>query len=85
VHRRGGGARASKPLRCARTARRRLASALHYAGYTVPEAAERMGHEPALHVETYAHVIKQIKGTRYDDLNGCQGFRGVPRGFRKRR
>jgi hypothetical protein len=44
-----------------------------------------MGHEPALHVETYAHVIKQIKGTRYDDLNGCQGFRGVPRGFRKRR
>ncbi len=49
------------------------ASALHYCGFTVPEAAERMGHGPALHVETYAHVIKQIKGTRYDDLDALIG------------
>ena len=34
------------------------ASLLHYCGYTVPEAAERMGHGPGLHVETYAHVIQ---------------------------
>jgi integrase len=51
------------------TLRHSHASALHYAGFTVPEAAERLGHGPALHVETYAHVIKQIKGTRYDGLD----------------
>ena len=45
------------------------ASALHYAGFTVPEAAERMGHGPALHVQTYAHVIKAIRGARYDGLD----------------
>jgi integrase len=45
------------------------ASALHYAGYTVPEAAERLGHGPGLHVETYAHVIRGMTGTRYDGLD----------------
>ena len=45
------------------------ASALHYAGFTVPEAARRMGHGPALHVETYAHIIDSISGRRYDGLN----------------
>ena len=39
------------------------ASALHYAGFTVPEAARRLGHGPALHVETYAHVIDAIAGS----------------------
>jgi integrase len=32
------------------TLRHTHASALHYAGFTVPEAARRMGHGPALHV-----------------------------------
>jgi integrase len=45
------------------------ASALHYAGFTVPEAAERLGHGPALHVETYAHVIRSMSGKRYSNLD----------------
>ncbi len=45
------------------------ASALHYAGFTVPEAARRMGHGPALHVETYAHIIDSISGRRCDGLD----------------
>lgn len=45
------------------------ASALHYAGFTVPEAARRLGHGPSLHVQTHAHVIEAISGTRYDDLD----------------
>jgi integrase len=45
------------------------ASALHYAGFTVPEAAERLGHGPALHVETYAHVIRAMSGQRYGSLD----------------
>lgn len=44
------------------------ASALHYAGFTVPEAARRMGHGPALHLETYAHLIDSISGRRCDGL-----------------
>ena len=32
------------------------ASPLHYAGFTVPEAARRLGHGPALQVETYAQM-----------------------------
>jgi integrase len=45
------------------------ASALHYAGFTVPEAAERLGHGPALHIETYAHVIRAMSGQRYGSLD----------------
>lgn len=51
------------------TLRHTHASALHYAGWTVPEAARRMGHGPALHVQTYAHVIDAVQGTRYEDLD----------------
>jgi integrase len=51
------------------TLRHTHASALHYAGWTVPEAARRMGHGPALHVTTYAHVIDAVQGKRYDDLD----------------
>lgn len=51
------------------TLRHTHASALHYAGWTVPEAARRMGHGPALHVQTYAHVIDAVKGKRYADLD----------------
>lgn len=39
------------------TLRHTHASALHYCGSTVPEAARRLGHGPGLHVETYAHVL----------------------------
>ncbi len=45
------------------------ASALHYSGFTVPEAARRLGHGPVLHVETYAHVIDAIHGQRFDGLD----------------
>jgi integrase len=51
------------------TLRHTHASALHYAGWTVPEAARRMGHGPALHVQTYAHVIDAVQGRRYADLD----------------
>jgi integrase len=45
------------------------ASALHYCGFTVPEAARRLGHGPGLHVETYAHAIDSMTGTPYDGLD----------------
>jgi integrase len=51
------------------TLRHTHASALHYAGFTVPEAAERMGHSPVVHVSTYAHVIRKLTGRRYDGLD----------------
>jgi integrase len=51
------------------TLRHTHASALHYAGFTPPEAAERMGHGLPLHWLTYAHVIRAISGKRYDGLD----------------
>jgi integrase len=57
------------------------ASALHYAGFTVPEAAERLGHGPALHVETYAHVIRAMSGQRYGSLDDLIAAARVPRRF----
>ena len=51
------------------TLRHSHASACHYAGLTIPEAARRLGHGPGLHVETYAHVIDRMTGTRHDDLD----------------
>jgi integrase len=51
------------------TLRHSHASACHYCGFTVPEAARRMGHSPQLHVVTYAHAIDAIKGKRYADLD----------------
>ena len=44
------------------TLRHTHASLCHYAGLTVPEAARRLGHSPALHVATYAHVIDGLQG-----------------------
>jgi integrase len=46
------------------------ASALHYAGYTVPRAAERMGHTANEHLGTYAHVLDSITDEHYTDLDG---------------
>lgn len=51
------------------TLRHSHASALHYASYTVPEAAERMGHSAVKHLDTYAHPIKALGGQRYADLD----------------
>ena len=45
------------------------ASALHYAGFTPVEAANRLGHGVGLHWQHYAHVIESMSGTRYDDLD----------------
>lgn len=45
------------------------ASALHYAGFTLPEAAKRLGHGATLHYATYAHVIEAISGERYGGLD----------------
>jgi len=45
------------------------ASACHYAGFTLPEAARRLGHGPGLHLQTYAHVIDALDGKRYADLD----------------
>ena len=48
-----------------------------------------MGHGPALHVQTYAHVIDAVQGKRYADLDELHrgGARpaGVPRECRKLR
>lgn len=52
------------------TLRHSHASALHYCGWTVPSAARRLGHGPALHVTHYAHVIDALEGApRYADLD----------------
>lgn len=52
------------------TLRHSHASALHYCGWTVPAAARRLGHGPALHVTHYAHVIDALEGQqRYADLD----------------
>jgi len=51
------------------TLRHSHASALHYAGWTVPEAARRLGHSPVVHIGVYAHAIDAISGTRYDSLD----------------
>jgi integrase len=51
------------------TLRHTHASALHYAGFTIPEAARRLGHGAGLHVETYAHVIDAMSGKRYKNLD----------------
>jgi integrase len=51
------------------TLRHSHASALHYCGFTVPEAARRMGHGGELHLRTYAHCIDSISGQRYPDLD----------------
>ena len=51
------------------TLRHSHASALHYAGYTVPRAAERMGHSQVEHLATYAHVIDGLGDQRWRDLD----------------
>ncbi len=35
---------------------------------TVPAAARRCGHSPALHIATYAHAIDGLQGRRFDSF-----------------
>lgn len=51
------------------TLRHTHASALHYASFTVPEAARRLGHGGETHIRVYAHVIEAISGQRWPDLD----------------
>ena len=51
------------------TLRHSHASALHYAGFTVPEAARRLGHGGGLHIDTYSHVIDSLSGERHAGLD----------------
>jgi integrase len=51
------------------TLRHSHASALHYSGFTVPEAARRLGHPPELHLRTYPHVIEGMGSERWPDLD----------------
>jgi len=45
------------------------ASALHYAGFTVPEAAGRMGHTQQTHILHYAHILAMGRSERYEGLD----------------
>ena len=49
------------------TLRHSHASALHLCGFTVPRAAQRMGHTSNEHLSTYAHVLEATD--RYADLD----------------
>jgi hypothetical protein len=51
------------------TLRHSHASACHYAGMTLAEAARRLGHSQQTHVLHYSHVIEAISGKRYDGLD----------------
>ncbi len=44
------------------TLRHSHASALHYCGFNVAEAAERLGHSQIVHLRHYSHVIKTLRG-----------------------
>jgi hypothetical protein len=54
------------------------ASACHYAGLTIPEAARRLGRGPGLHVEAYAR-------DRPDDRHALQRLDGLIRAELKSR
>jgi integrase len=51
------------------TLRHTHASVLHYCGWTVPDAARRLGHGPVVHMGTYAHPIERIGSQRWRDLD----------------
>ena len=67
------------------TLRHSHASALHYCGFTVVQAAARMGHTTSVHLDTYAHVIDGLDAQRFDDLDAliAASRAGVPPGFRQ--
>jgi integrase len=66
------------------TLRHSHASQLHYAGYTVPSAARRLGHKQQTHMKHYAHVIDAIEGERYDGLDELIAAARAPRQERLR-
>jgi integrase len=49
------------------------ASHLHYAGFTVPEAAGRMGHTQQTHILHYAHILAMGRSERYEGLGALYG------------
>ena len=51
------------------TLRHTHASALHYCGWTVPDAAARMGHSGIVHLRTYAHPMAQLSARRWPDVD----------------
>jgi len=51
------------------TLRHSHASALHPAGFTLPEAARRLGPAVAEHADVYAHVIDSLSGERYAGID----------------
>ena len=51
------------------TLRHSHASALHYCGWTVPDAADRLGNSPVVHMAIYAHAIKVTGAQRYRELD----------------
>lgn len=55
------------------TLRHSHASALHYAGFTVPEAAGRMGHTQQTHILHYAHILAMGRSERYEGLDALYG------------
>jgi integrase len=65
------------------TLRHSHASALHYAGFTVPEAARRMGHKQATHLLHYAHILEGMGDDRYAGLDALySAMRDVARDHR---
>jgi integrase len=53
------------------TLRHSHASLLHYASFTIPEAARRMGHSQIVHLRHYAHALEGLQGKRYADLDAA--------------
>lgn len=51
------------------TLRHSHASACHYASFTLPEAARRLGHSQQTHILHYAHVIDGMSSKRYAGLD----------------
>jgi integrase len=49
------------------------ASALHYASFTLPEAAGRMGHTQQTHILHYAHILAMTRSERYANLDDLYG------------
>jgi hypothetical protein len=54
---------------------------LHYASFTAPEAAARLGHSLEVHRKHYAHVIETLSGTRYADLDALIAAARADLGF----
>lgn len=63
--------------------RHSFASLQIYAGLPIPEIAQQLGHSPAMTLDTYAHVIAELKGlgrmSAEDQVLAARGSGGPPR------